>query len=148
MKKTKLILLLGFFFTQTTYAQCDKSSRDKIIFASLNYFQDSINKPKTNILLVDTTQYSEYPNYSFEPDLLKVLPDTSILADLLSGFRRTFKLKLSQTSLNSCPKIALTSLKIISQTLHDSAGWRHFYKINPNTSGLIVTGKQIGRAHV
>jgi hypothetical protein len=141
MKKIQLILIFVFWFVQTVYSQCDRTPREKVIFASLNYFQDSINGSQTNanILIIDTTQYSEYPNLSFEPNLFSVLPDTSILADLLSGFKKTLKDRKELTTFKSCSRITLTTHRKISQILSDTAGWRNFNTINPNEKGYYTT---------
>lgn len=141
MRKSKYILLFGLLLTQTANAQCDKTNRDKIVFTSLTYFQDSINSPKASILLLDSTQFSKYPNLSIDPDLKRTLPDTTILADLLTGFNKTFKLKVHQTGLTSCPRIALRSLNTVLQTLTDNNKWTLFYKVYPRTSGYYLTSE-------
>lgn len=134
-----------FFFAKALNAQCDSTNRNKVILASLNYFQDSINRRMANILLAETTQYLQHPPYnSFEPDLKLAIPDTSILADLIVGFGKIFKNKTSLSALESCTRISLMRQKMISE-IHD---WKKFYNSNPNTTGYYtVTLPFVTKSH-
>lgn len=141
MRKPQIILIILILLAQTVYSQCDKSIRDKVIFTSLNYFQDSINGAiqNVNILLIDTTQYLEYPNLSFEPDIFSAIPDTSTLADLLIGFKKTSMERNILTTIKYCPRIHLTTYESVTRLLSDSAGWKYFNKVNPNAIGYYTT---------
>jgi hypothetical protein len=141
--RQNLRIVLVLLLTQSAFAQCDRTIRDQIVYASLAYFQDSINSHKSQILLLDSTQFSINPSFTFEPGLFNVLPDTLTLMDLSIALKKTIKYGAFQSELKHCPRIKLISSDIILQALNNDADWRNFYKVNPNVSGYYSTVEPI-----
>lgn len=137
------ILILGIVLANRVSAQCDKTTRDQILFASLNYFQDSINSNKPQILLLDSTRFSHDPSFVFEPDLFKAIPDTLVILDLSTGLKKNITLSASQIGLKSCPRIRLTSSNIISQALNNNSDWKNFYRVDSNALGYYSTTEPV-----
>lgn len=141
MKKAIFILII--FTSKQIVAQCD-SSYNNIIFSSLKYFKDSLNKSDAkNILLLDSSAFTNERAMMtlniIDKRLENIVNNQNDFNELMEGISKTYYLKKSFIELTKYSLVKIFYSQEKNKIFKEKNGWALFKNKFPNIKGFYTS---------